>query len=58
MPVWLFFSAPKDTNKVLSTMDVVFNGQPFVFVPAKRDISLGTLDFTNQGQPFVSYARE
>jgi hypothetical protein len=57
MPLWLFFPAPKGTNLALATMDVVYNGQPFIWVPAKTTIDETTMDYVYGGQPFVSYAR-
>ena len=37
----------------LKTMDYVFQGQPFVNVPAKTGLSLQSMDYAFQAQPFV-----
>jgi hypothetical protein len=57
MPIWLFFGAPLGTNIALSTLDFVYNGSPFCWVPSKTSISLSTLDYYYNGAPFVSYAK-
>jgi len=41
------------TKTDLETMDFVYQGQPFVSVPAKDEIDLSTMDYVYQGEPFV-----
>ncbi len=43
------------TKDNILTMDYAFNGQPFVYVPAKDTIYLTTMDYAFNGQPFVVY---
>lgn len=38
----------------LTTMDYAYQGQPFVWGPAKAEIDLITMDYAYQGQPFVT----
>lgn len=45
-------SLPQPTD--LQTMDYVFQGQPFVSVPARTTNTLATMDYVFQGQPFVT----
>ena len=42
------------TKTDLETMDYLYQGQPFVNVPAKSTIELTTMDYLYQGEPFVS----
>lgn len=42
----------------LESMDYVYNGQPFVNVPAKSTIDLTTMDYVYLGQPFVGNASD
>jgi len=41
------------TNDDLLTMDYVYEGTPFVYVPANTGVDLYTMDYVYQGIPFV-----
>lgn len=42
------------TPTQLATMDYVYLGAPFVYVPAKSAIVLATMDYVYLGAPFVT----
>jgi len=44
-------SLPTPDN--LKTMDYVFQGQPFVELPAKDAVDIKTMDYVYLAQPFV-----
>lgn len=41
------------TPTEIKKMDISFQGQPFVHIPAKTGLDLKSMDVSYQGQPFV-----
>jgi len=42
----------------LKKMDIAYQGQPFVYVPAKNTIILRKMDYAYQAQPFVANSND